>query len=231
LRDNIRIAASLLSADMANFTRSIERVAREVDYIHCDVMDAHFVPNLTFGPPVVKAIKKASLGIPLDVHLMIERPIYWIPRFLEAGLDARDFLTFHIEAEEHCQPGLEIIRKAGVGAGLSIKPKTSFDALRPFEGLLDQVLVMTVEPGFGGQSFMADMLEKIRAARQVFKNDVLIGVDGGIDVKTAPLAASAGANLLVAGNAIFGWSRPAYAAKRIRKAAQAGVKSILSWES
>lgn len=201
---------------MANFERAIEIVAGAVDYIHCDVMDAHFVPNLTFGAPVIKAIKRVSQGIPLDVHLMIEKPIRWLPRFLEAGLGKGDFLTFHYEAEADPVMGLELIRAAGVGAGLSIKPKTSIANWTTFVGKLDQVLVMTVEPGFGGQSFMRDMLPKITAARAMFGEEVLIAVDGGIDATTAPEAYGAGAELLIAGNAVYGKPDPAEAARKIR---------------
>jgi len=212
------IAPSLLSADMADFRAAVKSVAREVDYIHCDVMDGHFVPNLTFGPPVIKAIKKIAGGVPLDVHLMIEKPIRWIPRFLDSGLREGDYLTFHLEAESDPRPGLQLIRDARVGAGLSIKPATPVGALLKFAHLLDQALIMTVEPGFGGQSFRRDMLPKVTAMRIVMDDAAVVAVDGGVDISTAPEAYIAGANLLIAGSSIYGAPRPAAAAKRIRQA-------------
>jgi len=205
---------------MANFERAIESVIGAVDYIHCDVMDAHFVPNLTFGAPVIKAIKRVSQGVPLDVHLMIEKPIRWIPRFLETGLGPGDFLTFHSEAESEPVIGLDLIRTSGVGAGLSVKPKSSIRSWKGLIGKLDQVLIMTVEPGFGGQAFMRDMLPKITEARAMFGDKCTIAVDGGIDAATAPDAYRAGADLLIAGNAVYGKPNPAEAARMIRNACQ-----------
>ncbi len=202
---------------MSNLTREIARVEGDVDLIHCDVMDGHFVPNLTFGPPVIKAIKRVSRGIPLDVHLMIERPLDWIGRFLDAGLGEGDFLTFHVETQDDPSTGLEQIRRAGVGAGLSMKPKTEWGSVQGFIGRLNLILVMTVEPGFGGQTFMPEMLKKVSALRESFGEGLVIGVDGGIDANTAPLAQAAGADLLVAGKAIFGEPSPCEAAKRIRQ--------------
>ena len=215
------IAPSLLSADMARLAYSIERVAAEADIIHCDVMDGHFVPNLTFGPPIIKAIKRASQGVPLDVHLMIESPVNWIKRFLDAGLSSGDYLTFHIEADADPRPGLVQIREAGVGAGLSVKPKTPFETLIPYKDMLDQILVMTVEPGFGGQAFMGECLTKVVEARKLLGPGKVVAVDGGIDPITAPRAFLAGADLLVAGNAVYGKPRPLAAIRRIREACRA----------
>lgn len=210
---------------MARLARGIEQVAGEADVIHCDVMDGHFVPNLTFGPPVVKAIKRVSLGIPLDVHLMIDSPLKWLDRYLDAGLDGNDYLTFHWEAEKNVHPGIERIRSAGVHPGLSIKPNTDINSVAEYLPLLDLCLVMTVEPGFGGQAFMAGMLPKVSAARGLMRREAVVAVDGGIDVGTAPLAAAAGANLLVAGNAVYGAKRPKLAIRSIRSAAEGGLAS------
>ncbi len=211
------IAASLLSADLARFDRSMRQTAGEVDYFHCDVMDGHFVPNLTFGAPVVKAIKKFSPR-PLDVHLMIEKPSEWISCYIEAGLDGSDYLTLHIEADRSPHGTLQRIRDAGVRPGIVLKPGTPASALAGLEGLVDQVLVMTVEPGFSGQKFIDQMLTKISDVRRMFPENVLIAVDGGIDQVTAKRAFQAGARLLVAGKAIFGSKRPGLAARQIRDA-------------
>ncbi|MFC2150043.1 ribulose-phosphate 3-epimerase [Calditrichota bacterium] len=213
---NIYIAPSLLSADMARFSEAIELVQEHVDYIHCDVMDGHFVPNLTFGAPVVKALKRAS-RLPLDVHLMIENPDRWVEDYLNAGLDSRDFLTFHIEAVSDATATIAKISAKGVRPGIAIKPKTYLSIVEPFVGLIDQVLIMTVEPGFGGQSFMEDCLVKAEQLRQHFGDDLVIGVDGGIDVGTAPKAVLAGCNLLVAGSSIYGKPDPLEAISDLRE--------------
>jgi len=218
VKSDIRIGASLLSADMADLAGSIGSIEDAVDYIHCDVMDGHFVPNLTFGPPVIKAIKRVS-AVPLDVHLMIERPGAWIERFLGAGLGRGDYLTFHIEAEPDPSEAIGVIRAAGVGAGLSIKPGTPFGAIEPWLDRVDQVLVMTVEPGFGGQAFIAEMLPRIAETKARLVGECLLAVDGGIDGRTAPLAAKQGARLLVAGKAIYGERDPKSAAEELRRAA------------
>ena len=228
----IKIAPSLLSADMARLAEAIATVVdcskdkrAQADYIHCDVMDGHFVPNLTFGAPVVKAIKRAS-SLPLDVHLMIESPGSWIEDYFDAGLDGDDFLTFHLEAEPNPQAVIKKIRQKGIRPGLAIKPRTSVDAVLEWLPLIDQLLIMTVEPGFGGQSFQEEMMEKIRTVRgKIFtipdhQNGWtgIIGVDGGIDQQTAPIAVRAGADLLVAGSAIFGQDDVCDAIRTIRLA-------------
>ena len=215
MSESVIISASLLSADMAHFVKSMEAVEKAVDFFHCDVMDGHFVPNLTFGAPVIKAIKKYS-KLPLDVHLMIENPSRWIKSYITAGLSDSDYLTFHIEAEPLPQKALSEIRSAGIKSGIVIKPGTSTDAVRGLEKYVDQVLIMTVEPGFGGQKFMDRMLNKVIDVRKMFPEEVVIAVDGGIDPDTAPLAFEAGARILVAGNAIFGQADPSLAAAKIR---------------
>ncbi len=218
MNSRVQISASLLSADMARFDRSVRQVANEVDYFHCDVMDGHFVPNLTFGAPVIKAIKKISPR-PLDVHLMIERPFEWVSSYIDAGLDSDDFLTFHIEADPTSWKTLKRIRDAGIRPGIVLKPGTAAKAVEGLEELVDQVLVMTVEPGFGAQKFMNSMLSKISEVRKMFPDKVVVAVDGGIDQFTAPMVFGAGARLLVAGNAIYGQKRPRSAAEKIRLAA------------
>jgi len=221
---NIKISPSLLSADMSRLLDDVQLIAEQAEYAHCDVMDGHFVPNLTFGSPVIKALKKHDI-MPLDVHLMIETPGKWIDDYLvNAKLGAGDFLTFHIEAEDDTAETLRRIRSAGVRPGLAVKPGTSLEAIKPYWELIDQVLIMTVEPGFGGQSFMADMLPKISEACSLIKPNQIIGVDGGISPKTAGLVAEAGADLLVAGGAIYGTDDPLTAINNIRKAALAGFE-------
>ncbi|MCF7809609.1 ribulose-phosphate 3-epimerase [bacterium] len=211
----LKIAPSLLSADMARLAEAVESIASSADYVHCDVMDGHFVPNLTFGAPVVGAVKKVS-SLPLDVHLMIEHPGRWIKDYLDAGLDSEDFLTFHVEAEFDPEAIISRIRQTGVRPGIAIKPNTSFEQFEGLIELVDQVLIMTVEPGFGGQKFMHDMLTKVKMTRQMSKL-VVIGIDGGIDKNTAHLAVEAGADLLIAGSAIFGHSDPQSAIAEIRR--------------
>ncbi|MDP8240228.1 MAG: ribulose-phosphate 3-epimerase [Candidatus Hatepunaea meridiana] len=209
----IRISPSLLSADLARLAEAVDIVADEAHYIHCDIMDGHFVPNLTFGAPVVAAIKRAS-AIPLDVHLMIESPGKWIDDYIKAGLDEKDFLTFHYEAEPDSEEVIKRIRDSGVRPGIAIKPKTEYEQFEYLIKLVDQVLIMTVEPGFGGQEFMQDKLIKVKKIRQAFPS-VVIGVDGGIDINTASVAVQAGADLLVAGTAIYGQPDPGVAIKNI----------------
>lgn len=200
----IKIAPSILSADFAHLGRDIERI-KSADYIHVDVMDGFFVPNISIGIPVVQSIRKIT-DLPLDVHLMIDRPVRYIEAFAKAGAD---ILTIHVEADkpEEISRALAAIKNAGVSASLSIKPKTSAEALLPWIELLDMVLVMTVEPGFGGQAFMMDQLPKIRMVRKMIdsKNPLCeLEVDGGIDCSTGKLAAEDGANVLVAGSAVYG---------------------------
>ena len=199
----VKIAPSILSADFANLGRDIRRIAT-ADYVHVDVMDGLFVPNLSIGVPVVRSIRRVT-DLPLDVHLMIQRPIRYIEAFSKAGAD---ILTVHAEADtpEEISRTVAAIRNAGVRAGISIKPGTPAEALLPWIDILDLVLVMTVEPGFGGQAFMADQLPKIKAVRQMIreKNPLCeLEVDGGIDLETGRLAAAAGADVLVAGSAVY----------------------------
>jgi len=192
------IAPSILSADFANLAAEIKEVeAAGCDVIHVDVMDGHFVPNLTIGAPVVKSLRRVT-KLPLDVHLMIEEPLRYVEDFRKAGAD---WITIHVEASQDTAATLRKIRELGAKAGLSLRPGTPVAELEPFLGQLDLILVMTVEPGFGGQSFMPAMIEKVRALRPKFKG--LISVDGGINAETASAAIEAEVDILVAGNAVF----------------------------
>lgn len=195
------VAPSILSADFANLESEVKRVAAAgADWIHVDVMDGHFVPNLTIGAPVVKSLKKVS-PLPLDVHLMIEKPERYIEDFAKAGAD---WLTVHVEATNDVAGCLRRIRELGVKAGLTLRPRTSVDEVLRHLDLCDLVLVMTVEPGFGGQSFMADQVAKITRLRQEIAQRglaTLIEVDGGINDQTA--RECIGADVLVAGNYVF----------------------------
>ncbi len=201
----IKIAPSILSADFANLERDIRRVAEGgADYLHVDVMDGLFVPNITIGQPVVRSIRAAT-DLPLDVHLMIDRPLRYVEGFCDAGAD---LVTVHVEAdtEENTARCLDLIHRKGKRAGVVLKPKTPAEAVLPFLDRCDMVLVMTVEPGFGGQKFMADMMPKLRALRQWIdrrRPDCELEVDGGIGPETCKTAIANGANVLVAGSAVY----------------------------
>ncbi|MDD3419531.1 MAG: ribulose-phosphate 3-epimerase [Candidatus Gastranaerophilales bacterium] len=199
--NKILIAPSILSADFANLQSEIERIEKAgADWVHIDVMDGHFVPNLTIGAPVVKGIKKAT-KLPFDVHLMIDAPWKYIPDFVKAGAD---IITIHQEAcVENLSEVIAQIKSFGIKAGVSIKPKTSVDAIKDILPEVDMVLVMSVEPGFGGQSFMYESLPKIKELRSLSHN-LDIQVDGGINADTAKLVIEAGANILVAGSSVYG---------------------------
>ena len=199
---NIIVSPSILSADFANLERDIKLVERNgADWIHIDVMDGLFVPNITIGIPVVKSIKKVTT-LPLDVHLMIENPEKYIEDFANAGAD---ILTFHYEAvkKENIKSLITKIKNLGAKAGLSIKPKTQPKEILEFLPDLDLVLVMTVEPGFGGQKFMADCTEKIKVIKQHATEHLFIQVDGGINEETGKTCTEYGANSLVAGSYIY----------------------------
>lgn len=196
----VYISPSILSADFANLERDIKLVEKAgADWIHVDVMDGHFVPNITIGVPVVASIRKVT-KLPLDVHLMIENPEKYIEAFVKAGAD---ILTFHFECGSDIKSTIDLIKSFGVKAGLSIKPKTSPEVILPYLNDLDLVLVMTVEPGFGGQKFMQDCAEKIPVIKANAPENLVIQVDGGINAETARICTSNGANSLVAGNYIY----------------------------
>jgi len=193
------IAPSLLSADFSRLAEEIRDVEKAgCDALHIDVMDGHFVPNLTIGPLVVSAIRKVT-KLPLDVHLMIDAPSRYVGEFRKAGAD---WITIHIEAENDVLKTLQEIKKLGAKAGISLRPKTPVETILPYLSELDLALVMSVEPGFGGQSFMPDMMAKVKVLRSKFQG--LISVDGGIGAGNAFQALEAGADILVAGSAVFG---------------------------
>ena len=199
----IKISPSILSSDYGNLSSELKRMeACGADMLHIDVMDGHFVPNITLGAPIVKCIRKSST-LPFDVHLMISDPYKYIPDFVNAG---SDIITFHAEADSDIEKTIDLILASGKKAGLSVKPKTPVEAVYPYLDKLSMVLVMTVEPGFGGQLFMEDMMPKVSAVRSKIDRrglDVDIQVDGGINKDTISIAAKAGANVFVSGNAIF----------------------------
>lgn len=205
-----RVAPSVLAADFAALGRDVAAVDRAgADWIHLDVMDGHFVPNLTFGPGLVKALRPAS-NKPFDVHLMISQPTRYAPQFAAAGAD---LISFHLECSEAPADVIRCIRGLGKRVGLALKPGTPASAIASLLADVDFALVMSVEPGFGGQKFMADMMPKVAELKKLRAEqglNYLIEIDGGIDEQTAPVALAAGVDVLVAGTAVFG--RPDWAA-------------------
>ena len=200
-----KIAPSILSADFVNLERDIHNIEENgADWVHVDVMDGLFVPNISIGIPVVQALRRVT-DLPLDVHLMIERPIRYVEQFVRAGAD---WLTIHIEADQpqNTLEALDKIRALGCKAAVSLKPRTPAEAALPYLTKCDMVLVMTVEPGFGGQSFMADMMEKVRFLRTTLDRvnpECRIEVDGGVDAVTQAVCKQNGADVLVTGSACF----------------------------
>lgn len=207
----ILVAPSLLSANFANLAMDVKRVEDAgADWLHIDVMDGHFVPNITIGPVVVKAIRGVAKA-PLDVHLMIENPERYIEPFAKAG---SDIITFHIEAVREPHSVIALVKKVGKKVGISIKPDTEVFSISPILNEMDLVLVMSVEPGFGGQEFIDKAIPKIREIRQIYKGD--ISVDGGINDENAARVIKAGANILVAGSYIFGSKNYRQAIEKLR---------------
>lgn len=197
-----KIAPSLLSADFTRLAWEMERMREAgVEILHLDVMDGHFVPNITFGYNLVKALRPLAPDMIFDVHLMMTNPLSYIDNFCKAGAD---ILTVHVECDDDINACLDAIAKNGVKPGLSVKPKTPANAVAPYADKLGYVLVMSVEPGFGGQSMIYECLDKFSEVREICGNEVLISVDGGVNAANCADVAAKGADILVAGNAVFG---------------------------
>jgi ribulose-phosphate 3-epimerase len=212
-----KIAPSILAADFAHLADDVATVTPECDLLHVDVMDGHFVPNISIGPAVVTSLRPVT-DLYLDCHLMIENPGDFLDQFAKAGADS---CTVHVELGDP-RPLFDRMRAHGMRVGLVLNPETPLDAVVPYLEEIDILLFMSVHPGFGGQAFLPDVLDKLRAARDIVDERALpveLEIDGGINIETAPLAAEAGADILVAGSAVFGAPDPAGAARAIRAAA------------
>ncbi|WP_433325437.1 ribulose-phosphate 3-epimerase [Spirillospora sp. CA-294931] len=215
-----QISPSILSADFAHLADDVALISGAADWVHVDVMDNHFVPNLTLGLPIVEALLKHS-ALPLDCHLMIEDPDRWAPQYAEAGAGS---VTIHVEAAKAPIRTLRTIRAAGARAGLGINPATPVEPYEDLLGEIDMLLLMTVEPGFGGQKFLDVVLPKVRRARELIKGrdlPVWLQVDGGVSAETIERCAEAGADVFVAGSAVYGADDPAEAVRKLRDQAEA----------
>ncbi|MHB1165608.1 MAG: ribulose-phosphate 3-epimerase [Candidatus Nanopelagicales bacterium] len=219
----MQISPSVLNADLADLAAEVRRIEAAADWIHLDVMDNHFVPNLTFGLPVVASLL-AQVSIPADCHLMIADPDRWAPGFAEAGAGS---VTFHVEAASKPTMVARDIRAAGARAGVALKPGTPISQIEALVPSVDMILVMTVEPGFGGQAFMAEMLPKVQQARRLADAadvDIWVQVDGGVDLESIEQCAAAGADVFVAGSAVYRAEDPAVMVELLRAAAENGAR-------
>lgn len=214
----MKIAPSILASDFSQMGNEIKRMDEaKADLLHIDIMDGHFVPNITFGPDVIKSLRKYST-LPFDVHLMIEHPLEYVERFADAGAD---IITFHVEAKDDITTTIEKIKSLGIKPGLVIKPNTPADVVFPYLKDIYMVLIMTVEPGFGGQAFMEDMLPKVSLIKEEAKRqgtEILIEADGGINMSTASKASKAGIDIAVSGTGVFKADNPAEAIKALQNA-------------
>ena len=218
----IQISPSILNADFSALGAEIERIAPSADWVHVDVMDGHFVPNLTLGLPVVESLAKVS-SLPIDAHLMIEDPERWAPAYAEVGAKS---VTFHVEAAIDPRKAISAIRATGARVGMALKPATTVSDVRELLPLVDMVLVMTVEPGFGGQSFMTQMLPKVQEIRSIIAqtgSDIWLQVDGGVSLATIEDCARAGADVFVAGSAVYRAEDPAGMVDQLRAVAQSAT--------
>ena len=220
-KERIIISPSLLSSDFSCLASEVRRLRQAgCRWVHFDVMDGHFVPNLTFGAPIVAAVRPVSKALFFDVHLMIDDPMYYAPHFIKAGAD---LITFHLEVVDNADKLIRLLHRNNVMAGIALKPKTGIDVVEPWLSRIDVVMIMSVEPGFGGQKLIPSTLNKMRELRllkEKHKHKFLIEIDGGIYDETAPLAVAAGADVLVAGSFIFGDRKISQNVQRLRAAAE-----------